>query len=145
MEKWPIDLSCYRAPELWAGRDDGSEQDVQRWHQRIRLVDLSSEVPPVLQSGQQGFALLGFACDEGVRRNQGRVGAAEGPPIFRQACASLPVHFAKDTVLIDAGDIICENSELESSQAALTQTVSQLMRSGYQTLLIGGGHEIVYG
>ena len=52
----------------WTGRVD-PEPDSPRWHQRIRA--LSEDSPP-------GLALLGFACDEGVRRNYGRVGAAGG-------------------------------------------------------------------
>jgi len=145
MEEWSIDLNHYRSPKIWAGRDDGSEEDVERWHQRVHLVDLNNQSPPVLQNDRQGFALLGFMCDEGIRRNQGRIGAAEGPSMFRQSCGSLPVHFSKDIIFIDAGDIICINSEMEKAQHALAKTVNRLVQAGYRTLLIGGGHEIVYG
>ena len=53
----------------WTGRNDGSGRQQARWHSTIAPVD----------NAQAGFALLGFVSDEGVRRNQGRTGAAEGP------------------------------------------------------------------
>ena len=58
----------------WTGRID-PEPDSPRWHQRIRALS---------EDSQPGLALLGFACDEGVRRNHGRVGAAEGPAALRR-------------------------------------------------------------
>ncbi|MGO1961512.1 MAG: formimidoylglutamase, partial [Yaniella sp.] len=53
----------------WAGRTDGSGPEHARWHSTVKPVD----------NTEQGFALLGFVSDEGVIRNQGGVGAAEGP------------------------------------------------------------------
>ena len=39
----------------------------------------------ILQVGDEGdVVLLGYACDEGVRRNGGRVGAAGGPAAVRK-------------------------------------------------------------
>ena len=38
-----------------------------------------------------GAVLIGFPCDEGVRRNGGRVGAAAGPAALRAALANLPL------------------------------------------------------
>ena len=34
-------------------------------------------------------AVIGFACDAGVKRNKGRIGAKEGPAALRQALANL--------------------------------------------------------
>ena len=65
--------------DAWSGRVD-PEADSPRWHQRIQALSVDS---------QPGLALLGFACDEGVRRNGGRAGAAEGPPAIRAALARL--------------------------------------------------------
>ena len=61
--------------QLWNGRVDTGEGDrARRWHQVVRPLD-DGTLP--------GIALLGFACDEGVARNQGRIGAAEGPAVLR--------------------------------------------------------------
>ncbi len=92
---------------LWRARIDGTDDDVQRWHQRIHLANLKTSLLPALQAGQRGIALLGFRSDEGVARNMGRVGAAEGPVAIRKSLAGMPVHFGPDTILADGGCIAC--------------------------------------
>lgn len=133
------------AEGVWTGRIDGDDAEVQRWHQRIQLLNLSTASLPVLTPGQLGAVLLGFACDEGVRRNKGRVGAAEGPRSLRSACASLPVHFGSDHLLIDAGDVVCTDTGLETAQETLSEAVRYILSAGYLPVLLGGGHEITYG
>lgn len=130
---------------VWTGRTDGTTADLLRWHQVIRTVDLSREPLPALSAGQKGIALLGFACDEGVRRNKGRTGAKEGPAALRRACANFPAHFPSSTVFIDAGDVICDNNKLEDAQLVLSQAVRAILMAGYLPVLPGGGHEITYG
>ncbi|MEZ2442558.1 formimidoylglutamase [Chitinophaga sp. RCC_12] len=129
----------------WTGRMDGTDPDLLRWHQVITVTDLLQTPLPVLQPGQKGIALLGFACDEGVRRNKGRAGAAKGPAAIRKVIANFPVHFNAQTVLLDAGDILCPNGELENAQQVLSETVNTILTAGYLPLLLGGGHEITYG
>jgi formiminoglutamase len=96
---------------------------VQRWHQRIITVNLLKETMPVAPLGQKSIALIGFACDEGVLRNGGRVGAKDGPLCFRQACGNLPVHLDEEIQFIDFGDIICETEAMEEAQAELAKVV----------------------
>ena len=68
------------APFVWQGRTDSEEVgDSRRWHHVVRPFDVAS---------QDGVALIGFAVDEGVRRNGGRPGAAEGPRALRGALAN---------------------------------------------------------
>lgn len=129
----------------WSGRTDGVEPDQLRWHQVIKITDLLKEPLPPLLPHQKGMAFLGFACDEGVRRNKGRTGAAAGPASLRKAMANLPVHFNAQTILADAGDILCPGGELEKAQLALSETVQAVLTAGYMPLLLGGGHEIAYG
>lgn len=129
----------YQAPVAWTGRIDGTEEEVSRWHQRVQYIDLLQpfrQAPP-------GVVLLGFAVDEGVRRNKGRVGAAAGPAALRKAMAGFPVHF--DGVLMDAGDIVCTDQNLEAAQKALSDAVVLIRQAGHTPLLLGGGHEITYG
>lgn len=133
------------ASTSWTGRVDGTEPELQRWHQRVQLHDLSKEPLPRLSAGQKGVALLGFACDEGVRRSKGRVGAAQGPLALRRACSPLPVHFKAGSLLVDAGDIICPDSSLEPAQNVLSEAVLGILSAGYLPVLLGGGHEITYG
>ena len=80
------DGSCPRAelrqPGGWTGRDDGPGSEHARWHSVIRPWS-----PGEPAAG--AAVLLGFASDEGVRRNGGRIGAAAGPSALRAALASL--------------------------------------------------------
>lgn len=76
----------YPAPDmsLWQGRIDSQEgADARRWHQWMR---------PYADDAEAASVLLGFASDEGVRRNQGRQGARHGPPALRRALANLAWH-----------------------------------------------------
>ena len=83
----PPDRAPERAPERnsWRARTDGPEPDQLRWHQIVHLVHDAASLP-VLTAGTKGVAIIGFASDEGVVRNLGRVGAAEGPHALRQFC-----------------------------------------------------------
>lgn len=66
---------------LWTGRTDDEGATALRWHQQVR---------PWQADSAPGVALLGFACDAGVRRNHGRAGAASGPLAIRQALSGQP-------------------------------------------------------
>ena len=122
---------------LWTGRNDGSESgDVRRLFQIVQAAT-PSEVP----SGSA--TLLGFACDAGVARNKGRVGAASGPEAIRKALAGLPAHHLNS--LYDCGDITCQGDDLEHAQALLGKTVSELLHRGVSPVVLGGGHEIAWG
>jgi formiminoglutamase len=116
-----------------------------RWHQIIKRLDFSStDVVPT--SHLQKIAILGFCCDEGVRRNLGRVGAREGPAAIRNALSNLAVHFDTRRVMIaDAGDVICSGNRMEAAQQQLGTLVYQLLKSGYLPVVLGGGHETAYG
>ncbi|MBW5799087.1 formimidoylglutamase [Halomonas elongata] len=117
---------------LWQGRRD-PEPDSDRWHQRI--APLSEKAPP-------GCALLGFASDAGVARNQGRVGAAAGPAAIRRALAPLAWH--REAPAFDAGDVTCEADALEAAQQALAERLAPLLDAGHLPIVLGGGHEIAY-
>lgn len=121
------------SPELWQGRVD-PELDSPRWHQRVQALAVDS---------QPGVALLGFASDEGVRRNQGRVGAVAGPLAMRKALANLAWH--RQGPAYDAGDVLCADGDLESAQARLGQNVCALLDAGHLPIVLGGGHEMAFG
>lgn len=129
----------YRSPDLesWTGRRAAERLYL---HQFVQALPLDEELPSQTKGTR---AVLGYACDEGVRRNQGRVGAKEGPAAFRKALGRLPWH--QDAPLWDAGDLVCEEQDLESTQADLAARVSALLDAGLTPLLIGGGHDIGWG
>ncbi|TQV78885.1 formimidoylglutamase [Exilibacterium tricleocarpae] len=122
---------------LWQGRaDTGESAPVWRWHQRVEAWDRQQPATP-------GMALVGFACDEGVRRNGGRVGARQGPAAIRRALANLAWH--GETRCFDAGDIICSDRGLESAQDELAAHLSGLLHRRLVPVVLGGGHEIAWG
>ncbi len=53
---------------------------------------------PYADDAEAASVLLGFASDEGVRRNQGRQGARHGPPALRRALANLAWHGKRSTM-----------------------------------------------
>ena len=70
----------YTNPTLkyWNGRiDSQSDMDSFRYHQRVRLAPISELA--ISSNASRTFGLIGFKCDEGVKRNKGRIGASEGP------------------------------------------------------------------
>ena len=129
----------------WNGRIDQNEGGFgQRWHQRIKLIDLSKEKLPDLKEDQKGIVIVGFKCDEGVRRNKGRTGARNGPESLRISSCNHADHFHKNTLLFDGGDVICEDRDLEAAQTELQQVTSKIKVKGYFPFIFGGGHEVAF-
>ncbi|MDT0605819.1 formimidoylglutamase [Croceitalea rosinachiae] len=123
--------------EHWHGRTSDAELYL---HEKVELKTISK-----IEKSKSTFVLLGYACDEGVKRNQGRIGAKGGPLVIRQALAKMPNHLEKNVSLIDAGDIICPNGDLEKIQGALAHLVYELLQKNTIPILLGGGHDIAYG
>lgn len=125
----PLFLSASK----WSGRNDGPGPEHARWH---------STVDTAAGPTEGAVHVLGFASDEGVERNGGRQGAAQGPAALRAALGSLAVHDQR--VLIDAGTVTTQNDELEDAQRTLSDKISDLVAaqgSAGITVVLGGGHE----
>jgi formiminoglutamase len=120
----------------WRGRTDAIDGEAgRRWHQVAQ---------PVASATMPGVALLGFACDAGVKRNHGRCGAAAGPRAVRKYLANLAWHGGDGERLYDAGDVACRDDGLEAAQAAYAQRAAALLRGGHRVIGLGGGHEIAW-
>ncbi|WP_313082036.1 formimidoylglutamase [Atlantibacter sp.] len=123
---------------LWQGRNDLAEADnALRVFQTIQ--HRTAFVPDA-----DGIALLGFACDEGVKRNHGRPGAQKGPDALRSALANMASHRGHDR-MVDLGNIHAQPDALEAAQDALSDAVKQCQQAGMRTLVFGGGHETAFG
>ena len=117
----------------WTGRVDAAEGErALRWHQVVRPRG----------NAIAAVALQGFACDAGVARNSGRVGAAEGPAALRRALANLAVHDAGP--VDDLGDVGCEGDALEAAQESYAAAAAAAMAGGSLVIGLGGGHEIAW-
>lgn len=115
----------------YSGRID-DENKAERFHQVVKPWSEHAE------SGKPVF--IGFSSEEGVHRNKGRLGAKEGPFKVREKMASLPY---TDTVY-DYGSVIGDQ-DLEGGQAALGEEIGKVFDHGQFPLIIGGGHETLYG
>jgi len=121
---------------LWQARDDAAERgDTRRLAHIIAAPDQTPRPDEAV--------LLGFSCDTGVRRNQGRPGAAQGPAAIRRMLAGLAAHGLD--VLHDAGDVACVDGNLEAAQVRYAQAVTRQLAYGARVLALGGGHEIAWG
>lgn len=117
----------------WQGRTDSTEDWAQfRYHQ-------------VIQNEAASYTLIGFSCDEGVRRNKGRVGAKDAPYALRSALANMPWRLPKGQYLADAGTIICEGEQMEAAQQALGESIREQLVANRTPIILGGGHETFYG
>lgn len=122
---------------IWQGRFDGDEPLYHRIFQRVSLGDDYENILP------GDFALHGFAVDEGVKRNKGRVGAKNAPDIIRKNCANFPV--VKDNFsLKDFGNITCTDGNLEKAQNELADKVQLVLQKGAKSVVFGGGHEVMF-
>ncbi len=132
--------------QVWTGRiDHPTDPDAARFHQAVKLISLEDVPAYSKQADKKLFAIVGFCCDEGVRRNKGRVGAADGPKKIRSELAKLPANFNESSILLDVGDIHCLDQDMEGAQRELSLVVSFLLDHDITPLVLGGGHEIVYG
>ena len=109
------------APACWQGRDDSGE--AANALRLFQTVTQAATFAPEQHGGKT--ALLGFACDEGVKRNQGRAGAAKGPFALRKALANMASH-AGHQHLVDLGNIVARPEALEQAQQALHDAVLAL-------------------
>ncbi|KTD18835.1 formimidoylglutamase [Legionella lansingensis] len=122
---------------LWQGRKDSLPKE--RFFQRVNFLDLRTQS---LQKSAKDIVILGFCSDEGIRRNEGRLGAKAGPFKLREQLAKLPCHSNKN--LIDVGNIICDD-HLESAQEQFANLIHYVQEQGHKTIAFGGGHEIAWG
>jgi len=117
---------------IWQGRVD-PEPNSERLHQVIQ---------PFTANVQQGTVLVGFCCDEGVRRNHGRIGAKDAPDAIRKALANLAWHSKKP--IYDGGNVNCDDENLEYSQNKLAHKLAVILQSGKLPIVLGGGHEVAF-
>ena len=123
--------------DIWQGRLDGEELLFHRLFQRVKEGQNYDTI------STNDFVMHGFAVDEGVRRNKGRLGAKDAPDVIRKNMSNFPVIFP-DFSLLDFGNITCENGDLETAQNSLAKNVSKVLLKGGKSLVLGGGHEVTY-
>jgi formimidoylglutamase len=131
-------LAAYCVP-IEAAEYRRTEPDDRRFDDFLIPFDRWEGSAPML-------ALLGVPQDEGVRRNGGRIGAAEAPPAIRQAlgklAASIGSRSLPDNVrVLDCGVLAVENMSLEDVHRRQEHVVGLLLDSGASVVVLGGGHD----
>lgn len=132
MDKFnPSDMS------LWQGRQDPEDGELAlRWHDKVLPWTAEAQ-------DSAGVVLLGFACDEGVSRNKGRIGAAGAPQAVRKLLANTAWHLNRP--VYDGGDVSCPDGDLDAAHGRLAERVAAALDLGHFPLVLGGGHEVAFG
>lgn len=128
------------ALDRWQARDDGPGAENARW-----ATEVAALPDPPAGGGRDlngAVVVQGFASDEGIRRNQGRPGAAAAPDEIRGALAGLAVH--RPLRAYEAGTVTYEGEDLEGGQEALSDRVAAHARRGALTVVFGGGHDTAF-
>ncbi len=88
------------------------------------------------------IVILGCPQDEGVRRNNGRVGATAAPDAIRAQFYKLTTFNIKNRIF-DLGNVKIGGS-LEATHETHFDVVCQLLRDGKRVIVLGGGNDISY-
>lgn len=129
----------------WTGRVDSIDNyDAFRWHQIVEVLDLEDD-SLLVDKSKLNIGFIGFSCDEGIKLNKGREGAARGPEIIRRELCNLPCLFTEDVKLYDCGTIVIENEELSQLQGQLGLKVKKMLDLNIFPIVLGGGHELAFG
>ena len=133
-------------PQPWTGRFDGESDEHRRWWQAVsRYSPGASGATAAARATPDSLrpaVLLGFASDEGVRRNKGRPGAALAPAALRAALGPLAFHLER--TVSDAGDVAVSDGALEAGQARAGLAITSMLDAGRLTVVLGGGHETAF-
>lgn len=122
---------------IWQGRFDGDEPLYHRVFQRVSLEENYENI------STNDFVLHGFAVDEGVKRNQGRIGAKDAPDLIRKNICNFPV-VNPEFNLKDFGNIKSGDQNLEKTQNQLAEKVAIVLQKGGKSVVFGGGHEVTF-
>ncbi len=125
------------SPYHWSGR---KSDQLDYWHQAVQTISNLN----LVQTTEKKVGILGYAGEEGVIRNQGRLGTLEGPAAIRKMLGSVAYHLPENLPLLDYGDIFTINQDLEGSHEAISQITLDLLKSHHFPVLLGGGHDLAY-
>ncbi|PSL06437.1 formimidoylglutamase [Cecembia rubra] len=133
-------MSIYQVanPSLWSGR---KADTIQYWHHAVTCLS-SPEIPVGTQ--EKKVAILGYQGEEGVRRNQGRIGTAQGPDQVRKMMGPLAYHLPKSIKVYDMGNFRTEGGQMEGTHSVIFATVKKILSQKVFPVIIGGGHDLAF-
>lgn len=129
----PVELTRRPDAKLFYARGDANDR---------RLGDLTFNDPD--HYAQAEVVFVGCPVDEGVARNHGRPGAAEGPRELRRWLYRLAANAGVEgLMLFDLGDV-APARKLEDTHGLLETVVRQVLLDGKRVVVFGGGNDISY-
>jgi len=126
-----FELTTRPGAELFATRNDKNDP---------RLGEVVAVDPEHYQNSH--VVILGCPQDEGVRRNGGRVGAAEAPDAIRRQFYKLTTFNIRKRIF-DLGNTII-GATLEETHENHFSIVKKLLEDGKRVIVLGGGNDISY-
>ncbi len=125
------------SPFHWSGRKSNQKE---YWHQAVQpIFDLK-----LIQDSAKKIGILGYPGEEGVIRNQGRIGTIEGPAAIRKMLGQTALHLPENLPILDYGDIFTLDQDMESSHEMISKITYDLFSTNHFPVLFGGGHDLAY-
>ncbi|MBP2832050.1 formimidoylglutamase [Aquimarina sp. U1-2] len=135
-------MKNYRKPNIKSWQTSRSSMKQLYFHEKVDFLNIKHDEMPKKQ--EKLFAMLGFACDEGVRRNKGRTGASYGPEAIRQMLAPLANHFETSMTILDAGDVLWTEANMENTHNETTLCIAKLLQHHIFPIILGGSHDLAH-
>lgn len=130
---------------VFLSQQDPMDPRLSEWAKSQPIVDLQSFHALPTDLFLNAWALLGYADDEGIALNGGRVGAREAPneirSVFYKMTPSLLNPARKN--LLDLGNVAVDVPLAERHQRGRA-IVHAVLKRGAKTLSLGGGHDYGY-
>ena len=93
-----------------------------------------------VKSKEYGICFVGYDTDDGIKRNQGRIGAEKGSNAIRKAIQSFPI--VENLKIYDYQNL--KNKVLEEAQKEYSLKISNVIKKGIFPIGLGGGHDIAF-
>ena len=93
------------------------------------------------------IGLIGVPDDTGVKLNNGRPGASEGPAAFRSALQRYGVAQPADwdwPTIWDAGDVEIVPGDIHATHERVSEVTQGIIEQGVFPIMIGGGHDLTF-
>ncbi|GAA0880992.1 formimidoylglutamase [Algoriphagus jejuensis] len=132
-----MNLNQNPSPFHWAGR---KSDQIEYWHQAVQTISNLN----LNQDSTKKIGILGYSGEEGVIRNQGRIGTIEGPSAIRKILGSIALHLPENLPILDYGDVFTLDQNMESSHEIISKIAYDMLSTNHFPVLLGGGHDLAY-
>jgi formiminoglutamase len=114
-------------------------------YQAEKNLKSDSTLKSLLVEGGHSISIFGYPDDEGIHKNGGKVGAADGPCAIRSSLYKTTPHGKMNSLKIkDFGDLSFEGSSLSERHSFSSEKVFQELNSDKRVIGLGGGHDYGY-